>query len=82
MGSLVYSSIDTNLDCQFNYQSTRLEHYPWVRRIVGCSSSYTKTIAMQLLHLYRELSDQFRQWMRPRDQRHLESVSEAVAAIL
>lgn len=37
---------------------------------------------MQLPHLYRELSEQFRQWMHPRDQRHLEGVSEAVAAIL
>ncbi|MGG6270965.1 transposase [Leptolyngbya sp. AN03gr2] len=37
---------------------------------------------MQLPHLYRELSDQFRQWIQPRDQRHLEGVSEAVAAIL
>jgi hypothetical protein len=37
---------------------------------------------MQLPHLYRELIDQFRQWIQPRDQRHLEGVSEAVAAIL
>lgn len=37
---------------------------------------------MQLPHLYRELSEQFRQWIQPRDQRHLEGVSEAVAAIL
>ena len=37
---------------------------------------------MQLPHLYRELSDPFRQWLQPRDQRHLEGVSEAVAAIL
>jgi hypothetical protein len=41
-----------------------------------------KNNRMQLPHLYRELSDQFRQWMHPRDQRHLEGVSEAVAAIL
>ncbi|WNZ44100.1 transposase [Leptolyngbya boryana CZ1] len=37
---------------------------------------------MQLPHLYRELNDQFRQWIQPRDQRHLEGVSEAVATIL
>lgn len=53
-----------------------------VGQVVGCSSSYTKTIPMQLPHLYRELSNQFRQWIQPRDQRHLEGASEAVAAIL
>lgn len=37
---------------------------------------------MQLPHLYRELNDQLSQWIQPRDQRHLEGVSEAVAAIL
>jgi hypothetical protein len=53
-----------------------------VGQIVGCSSSYTKTIAMQLPHLYRQLIDQFRQWIVPADQRHLQGFAEAVAAIL
>jgi hypothetical protein len=37
---------------------------------------------MQLPHLYRQLINQLRQWITPQDQRHLQSVSEAVAAIL
>lgn len=37
---------------------------------------------MQSPHLYRQLIDQFRQWITPQDQRHLQGFSEAVAAIL
>ena len=33
-------------------------------------------------HLYRQLSEQFRQWITPQDQRHLQGFSEAVSAIL
>lgn len=32
--------------------------------------------------LYRQLQDQLRQWVRPKDQRHLQGFSEIVAAIL
>lgn len=32
--------------------------------------------------LYRQLHDQLRQWVRPKDQRHLQGFSEIVAAIL
>lgn len=37
---------------------------------------------MQTPHLYRQLLDQFRQWITPQDQRHLQGFAEAVAAIL
>lgn len=37
---------------------------------------------MQMPHLYRQLIEQLRQWITPQDQRHLQGVSEAVAAIL
>jgi hypothetical protein len=37
---------------------------------------------MQLPHLYRQLIDPLRQWITPQDQRHLQGVGEAVAAIL
>ena len=32
--------------------------------------------------LYRQLMDQLRQWVNPKDERHLQGVAEAVAAIL
>jgi hypothetical protein len=32
--------------------------------------------------LYRQLQDPLRQWVRPKDQRHLQGFSEIVAAIL
>jgi hypothetical protein len=32
--------------------------------------------------LYRQLQDQLRQWIRPKDQRHLQGFSKIVAAIL
>lgn len=37
---------------------------------------------MQPPHLYRQLIDQFRQWIVPQDQRHLQGFAEAVAAVL
>jgi Transposase DDE domain len=40
------------------------------------------SISMKTPQLYRELIDQLRQWIVPQDQRHLQGVSEAVAAIL
>jgi hypothetical protein len=37
---------------------------------------------MQTPHLYRQLTDQLRQWITPHDQRHLQGFAEVVAAIL
>ncbi|XHX79272.1 MAG: transposase [Stenomitos frigidus ULC029] len=37
---------------------------------------------MQPPHLYRQLLEQFRQWITPRDQRHLQGFVEVIAAIL
>jgi hypothetical protein len=33
-------------------------------------------------HLYRQLLEQLRQWIKPKDQRHLQGFAEVVAAIL
>ncbi len=51
-------------------------------RLVRCSSSPTQSKIMQTPHLYTQLIDQLRQWITPQDQRHLQGVAEAVAAIL
>jgi hypothetical protein len=40
------------------------------------------SISMKTPQLYRELIDQLSQWIVPKDQRHLQGVAEAVAAIL
>ncbi len=45
------------------------------------SSSSTK-IPMQIPHLYLQLQEQLRQWIKPKDKRHLQGYAEAVAAIL
>lgn len=37
---------------------------------------------MQTPHLYRQLLEQLRQWITPKDQRHLQGFAEVVAAIL
>jgi hypothetical protein len=44
------------------------------------SSSSTKVL-MQIPHLYLQLQ-QLRQWIKPKDKRHLQGFAEAVAAIL
>ena len=33
-------------------------------------------------HLYLQLQEQLRQWLKPKDKRHLQGFAEAVAAIL
>jgi hypothetical protein len=45
------------------------------------SSSSTKVL-MQIPHLYLQLQQQMRQWIKPKDKRHLQGFAEAVAAIL
>ncbi len=37
---------------------------------------------MDIPLLYRQLQDQLRQWVKPKDQRHLQGFAEIVAAIL
>lgn len=37
---------------------------------------------MKIPLLYRQLQQQLRQWVQPKDQRHLQGFSEIVAAIL
>jgi hypothetical protein len=37
---------------------------------------------MQIPHLYLQLQQQMRQWIKPKDKRHLQGFAEAVAAIL
>jgi len=37
---------------------------------------------METPHLYRQLEDQLRQWVLPKDRRHLQGYAEAIAAIL
>lgn len=37
---------------------------------------------MQTPHLYRQLLEQLRQWIKPKDKRHLQGFAEVVAAIL
>jgi len=37
---------------------------------------------MEIPHLYRQLQAQLRQWVKPKDQRHLQGFSEIIAAIL
>ncbi len=32
--------------------------------------------------LYRQLQDQLRQWVKPKDQRHLQGFAEIIAAIV
>jgi hypothetical protein len=42
----------------------------------------TQSNPMQMPHLYRQLLEQLRQWIKPKDQRHLQGFAEVVAAIL
>ena len=37
---------------------------------------------MQMPHLYLQLQQQLRQWIKPKDKRHLQGFAESVAAIL
>lgn len=41
-----------------------------------------KSSPMQIPHLYLQLEAQLRQWIKPKDQRHLQGFVEATAAIL
>jgi hypothetical protein len=45
------------------------------------SSSSTKDLK-QMPHLYLQLQQQLRQWINPKDKRHLQGFAESVAAIL
>lgn len=45
-------------------------------------SSPTQTRPMPTPHLYRQLLEQLRQWIEPKDQRHLQGFAEVVASIL
>ena len=45
------------------------------------SNSSTKDF-IQMPHLYLQLQEQLRQWLKPKDKRHLQGFAEAVAAIL
>ena len=49
---------------------------------MGCSSSPTQSSPMPTPHLYRQLLEQLRQWIEPKEQRHLQGFAEVVAAIL
>ncbi len=49
---------------------------------MGCSSSPTQSSPMPTPHLYRQLLEQLRQWINPKDQRHLQGFAEVIAAIL
>src|SRR4028119_2383174 len=45
-------------------------------------SSPTQSSPMPTPHLDRQLLEQLRQWIKPKDQRHLQGFAEVVAAVL
>ena len=49
---------------------------------MGCSSFQTKSHTLSVPPLYRQLQAQLSQWIKPKDQRHLQVFAENVAAIL
>ncbi len=49
---------------------------------MGRLSSPTPSSPMPTPHLYRQLLEQLRQWINPKDQRHLQGFAEVIAAIL